>query len=277
MGSAGSSAPARRCDPQSPSCCRKAANSASCCSLRPLPRARCFRSSTPRCWSRSSRCPMALTPARARAFRSALLTADEQEELDEDFEGAGADVLMVGFSRFGQIAAQILLAGGRASPSSIFPPTASARPPPSASASISATAPARTCWRGRHRPGEDRRRLPPRRSEITDKVVELVQSEFRDARLYVRSYDRIHSLELRNKGVDYELRETLESGLVLRTEDARSARHGSGQGFRNSARISASATKRGWYCRRSKACRADVTAGLRNRSRPNRSSSRHAN
>ncbi|MGO7675797.1 NAD-binding protein, partial [Rhizobium ruizarguesonis] len=27
--------------------------------------------------------------------------------------GAGADVLMVGFSRFGQIAAQILIAGGR--------------------------------------------------------------------------------------------------------------------------------------------------------------------
>ncbi|MGO7425287.1 potassium transporter TrkA, partial [Rhizobium ruizarguesonis] len=34
-------------------------------------------------------------------------------------------------------------------------------------------------------------------------------------RLYVRSYDRIHSIELRNKGVDYELRETLESGLLF--------------------------------------------------------------
>jgi CPA2 family monovalent cation:H+ antiporter-2 len=34
------------------------------------------------------------------------------EQMDEDFAGAGSDVLMVGFSRFGQIASQILLAGG---------------------------------------------------------------------------------------------------------------------------------------------------------------------
>ncbi|MGO7202976.1 monovalent cation:proton antiporter-2 (CPA2) family protein, partial [Rhizobium ruizarguesonis] len=51
---------------------------------------------------------MALTPIGA-ALSKRLLRGDEQEELDEDFEGAGADVLMVGFSRFGQIAAQILL------------------------------------------------------------------------------------------------------------------------------------------------------------------------
>ncbi len=55
---------------------------------------------------------MALTPLGA-ALSKRMLEGDEQEELDEDFEGAGADVLMVGFSRFGQIAAQILLAGGR--------------------------------------------------------------------------------------------------------------------------------------------------------------------
>ena len=33
--------------------------------------------------------------------------------------------------------------------------------------------------------------------------------------LYVRSYDRVHSLELIAKGVDYELRETYESALVF--------------------------------------------------------------
>src|SRR6185295_9029897 len=32
-------------------------------------------------------------------------------------------------------------------------------------------------------------------------------------RLYVRSYDRTHTLELRARGVEYELRETFESGL----------------------------------------------------------------
>ena len=55
---------------------------------------------------------MALTPL-SSALAKRLMKGDTQEELDEDFEGAGSDVLMIGFSRFGQIAAQILLASGR--------------------------------------------------------------------------------------------------------------------------------------------------------------------
>jgi len=51
--------------------------------------------------------------------------------------------------------------------------------------------------------------------EITDKVVELVQADYPHAKLFVRSYDRIHSIALRNQNVDYELRETLESGLLF--------------------------------------------------------------
>ena len=53
------------------------------------------------------------------------------------------------------------------------------------------------------------------KKEITDKVVELIQADYPQTTLFVRSYDRIHSIELRNKGVDYELRETLESGLLF--------------------------------------------------------------
>ena len=48
---------------------------------------------------------------------------------------------------------------------------------------------------------------------ITDRIVDLIKSEFPDSRLFVRSYDRTHTLELRSKGVEYELRETFESGL----------------------------------------------------------------
>ena len=51
--------------------------------------------------------------------------------------------------------------------------------------------------------------------ETTDRIVDLVRSEFPNARLLVRSYDRIHTLSLRARGVDYELRETLESGLLF--------------------------------------------------------------
>ncbi len=56
---------------------------------------------------------MALTPLATRLAKR-LMTGDQpREQLEEDFEGAGADVLMIGFSRFGQISAQILLASGR--------------------------------------------------------------------------------------------------------------------------------------------------------------------
>jgi hypothetical protein len=40
-----------------------------------------------------------------------------------------------------------------------------------------------------------------------------VKEQFPDTKLYVRSYDRTHALELIGKGVDYELRETFESAL----------------------------------------------------------------
>ena len=35
------------------------------------------------------------------------------------------------------------------------------------------------------------------------------------ARIYARSYDRTHTLELRQRGVEYEIRETIESALLF--------------------------------------------------------------
>jgi CPA2 family monovalent cation:H+ antiporter-2 len=43
----------------------------------------------------------------------------------------------------------------------------------------------------------------------------LIQAEFPDVRLFVRSYDRAHTLELRARGVEYEIRETFESALMF--------------------------------------------------------------
>ncbi len=50
---------------------------------------------------------MALTPAVTALAGLTMKEVADREELEEDFEGAGADVLMIGFSRFGQIASQI--------------------------------------------------------------------------------------------------------------------------------------------------------------------------
>lgn len=49
--------------------------------------------------------------------------------------------------------------------------------------------------------------------EVADRIVELARSEFPLTRLYVRAFDRGHSLRLVQAGVYYELRETFESAL----------------------------------------------------------------
>lgn len=49
--------------------------------------------------------------------------------------------------------------------------------------------------------------------EAANRIVELVKAEFPLARLLVRSYDREHSLELINAGVDFQIRETFESAV----------------------------------------------------------------
>jgi glutathione-regulated potassium-efflux system protein KefB len=49
--------------------------------------------------------------------------------------------------------------------------------------------------------------------EAANRIVDLVRSEFPGLKLYVRSYDRRHTLELLAKGIDFEIRETFESAI----------------------------------------------------------------
>jgi glutathione-regulated potassium-efflux system protein KefB len=51
--------------------------------------------------------------------------------------------------------------------------------------------------------------------QAASRIVDLVQAEFPGTKLYVRSYDRRHTLQLIAKGVDFEMRETYESALVF--------------------------------------------------------------
>ena len=51
--------------------------------------------------------------------------------------------------------------------------------------------------------------------EAASRVVDLVHAEFPGTKLYVRSFDRRHTLQLIAKGVDFELRETYKSALVF--------------------------------------------------------------
>lgn len=158
---------------------------------------------------------MALTPLGSALARRYFTGEQKREEIEEDFEGAGADVLMIGFSRFGQIAAQILLAGGRDvtviddSPDRIRQASSfgfriyfgdGARKEVLLAAGIERAKIVAICTH---------------RRDITDRIVDLIRSEFPEVKLFVRSYDRIHTISLRAREVDYEIRETLESGLLF--------------------------------------------------------------
>jgi CPA2 family monovalent cation:H+ antiporter-2 len=157
---------------------------------------------------------MALTPL-AAALPRYLMTSEDEEQLDEDFEGAGADVLMIGFSRFGQIASQMLLAGGRSV--TILDHSAD-RIRQAARFGFRIYFGDGTRKDVLKSAGIERAKLIcicTHKQEITDRIVDLIQAEYPDARVYARSYDRVHALSLRARGVDYELRETFESGLLF--------------------------------------------------------------
>lgn len=159
-------------------------------------------------------CSMALMPVLAPLSRP-LLSPEKPEEMEEDFHGAGSDVLMIGFSRFGQIASQILLTGG--SDVTIIDHSAErvrsaaafgfriyfgdgTRKDVLEAAGIRKARIVAICTNGR---------------ASTDKIVDLIRSEYPQAKLFVRSYDRNHTIALRAKDVAYEIRETLESALVF--------------------------------------------------------------
>ncbi|MCQ0990265.1 monovalent cation:proton antiporter-2 (CPA2) family protein [Jiella marina] len=155
---------------------------------------------------------MVLTPLATYLGRLMVQPARE-EELEEDFEGAGSEVLLVGFSRFGQIVAQVLLSSGidvtildssvdRIRTAERFGFRiyfgSGVRKDVLEAAGIRRASLVAVCTNKR---------------ETTDRVVDLIRHEFPNVRLYVRSYDRSHALSLRARGVDYEIRETVESAL----------------------------------------------------------------
>lgn len=51
--------------------------------------------------------------------------------------------------------------------------------------------------------------------EAADRIVDLAKTEFPHAKLFVRSFDRGHSIRLIKAGVEFEIRETFESALVF--------------------------------------------------------------
>lgn len=156
-----------------------------------------------------------------------LIAADRLLRRDASMEGVErahnlqGQALVIGFGRFGQIALQMLLARG-------------------APASIIDTDPDRIREAERwgfkvyfgdgsrldvlhHSGAEDAEVImvcvdDPK---VATRIVELVHHEFPQAKLLVRAYDRSHAVELIHAGVDYQIRETVESAYLMGAQGLR--------------------------------------------------------
>jgi len=163
---------------------------------------------------------MALTPLLMIAADRLLRNEPSMDGVDAARDLTGS-VLIIGFGRFGQIASQLLLAKG-------------------VSLSVIDRNPDRIRDAGRF--GfkvffGDGTRLDTLRHSgavsadalmicVNDpkaamQIVELAQHEFPQAKILVRSYDRAHAVELIRAGVNYQIRETVESAYMMGAEGLR--------------------------------------------------------
>src|SRR5262249_46069123 len=141
-----------------------------------------------------------------------LARADEREP--DDFSDAQGSVLVIGFGRFGQIVSQYLLADEVDVTAIDVDPNM---------IQVAARFGFKVYYGDGTRldvlraAGLEKARLIAiciDNDEHTNRIVDLVQAEFAGTKIFARSFDRGHTLQLLAKNVDYEVRETFESALV---------------------------------------------------------------
>ncbi len=158
---------------------------------------------------------MLLGPFAATLTEKILARAPKTEQQADDFSDASGSVLIIGFGRFGQVVAQCLLSQG---------------------VDVTAIDDDSEMIDAAGRFGfklyyGDGGRLDVLRAagaervkmiavcvsniERVNRIVDLINEQFPDTKLYVRSYDRGHTLDLIKKGVNFELRETFKSALAF--------------------------------------------------------------
>jgi len=131
----------------------------------------------------------------------------------DDFEGVRGSALIIGFGRFGQLVSQCLLA------EAVDVITIDNDPEMIANAGrfgfkvYYGDGARLDVLRAAIRPEVRLVAVCVDKRDAADRIVDLVRAEFPGLKLYVRSYDRRHTLELLAKGVDFEMRETFESAV----------------------------------------------------------------
>jgi len=133
----------------------------------------------------------------------------------DDFGDAQSTVLVIGFGRFGQIVSQYLLAEEVDVIAIDLDPTM---------IQVAGRFGFKVYYGDGTRldvlraAGLDKARLIAiciDNEEQTNRIVDLVRAEFPGTKIFARSYDRGHTLQLLAKDVDFELRETFESAMVF--------------------------------------------------------------
>jgi glutathione-regulated potassium-efflux system protein KefB len=142
------------------------------------------------------------------------LIRERTREREESFAGVQGNVLLVGFGRFGQVVSQLLLRQGcevTAIDNDIEMIEAAERfgfkvyYGDGARLDVLRAA------------GADRARLIcvcVEKKETTTKIVEIAREAFPLAKIFGRAFDRIHAIELIERGVHYQMRETYESAIA---------------------------------------------------------------
>jgi monovalent cation:proton antiporter-2 (CPA2) family protein len=155
---------------------------------------------------------MALTPVVA-ALSARLARNRAAPEREESFDGANGSVLLIGFGRFGQVVSQMLLRAGievTTIDNDVEMLEAASRfgfkvyYGDGARLDVLRAA------------GAEKAQLVcvcVERGETATRIVQLLRSSFPLTRVYARSFDRVHALELLEKGVHFQIRETYESAI----------------------------------------------------------------
>ncbi|HEY5793656.1 MAG TPA: monovalent cation:proton antiporter-2 (CPA2) family protein [Bosea sp. (in: a-proteobacteria)] len=160
---------------------------------------------------------MALTPLLAIALDRFM--PPEETSLDgvDLADGLSGRVLIIGFGRFGQVASQALLARGF-SVSIIEVDVELIK----AAADFGFKVHYGDGTRAEilHASGADRAEailVCVENRNTADRIVAVSQEAFPHAKLFVRAFDRGHSMDLIRAGVEYQIRETFESAMAFGT------------------------------------------------------------
>lgn len=164
---------------------------------------------------------MILTPLMTFALRRFLPVSRVSADGLEEARDLSNRVLLIGFGRFGQVVSQLLLARD-------------------IDVTIIDSDPDMIRNAGKfgfkiyygdgtrldvlHAAGADRASLIAvciDNKTAANRIVELIKSEFRETKLMVRAYDRVHARELILAGVDFQMRETFESAIAFGQETLR--------------------------------------------------------